>query len=115
MPASAKSTAPKLKIADFRLEVRGLNWLRHDLTGGTPDEFVKQNVGPMLEKRIAEVEALIPQVHSRFQEDIDDANSAIAYARKTIDRWHAKRAEREASQPQAVTPQPTGTYLYLVQ
>ncbi|HEY8095839.1 MAG TPA: hypothetical protein VIE65_07045 [Methylobacter sp.] len=101
----------KLKIADFRRVVDGLNWSRNDISGSTTDEFVRMDVKMRLETRIDEVEKLLPLVPVRFGSDIDHANSSINHARNMIARWVERRAQQQA--PKAATP-PAPVVLSLV-
>jgi hypothetical protein len=105
------TATPKLKIAEFRRVVDSLNWSRNDLAGATPDEFVRMNVPPRLERHIGEVLALLPAVPARFAGDIEDAHKAIEHAHKCIARWVEKVA---ASQAQAQAALPVRPSLYLV-
>ncbi|MEB2158961.1 hypothetical protein VDS42_19115 [Xanthomonas campestris pv. campestris] len=78
-----------LKIAQIRQEIDGAIWAIDWYTGGTADEFVKQDVGPALTKRIERLEALC--IAPRFAADIQSRTTVIARLRSTIDRWSNKR------------------------
>jgi len=82
----------KLRIADFRALVNSLNWSRNDLTGGTREEFKRQDIPGRLGRHIARVEGALPLVPARYASDIESARSAIEYAQRVIERWHAAPA-----------------------
>jgi hypothetical protein len=86
------SSSARLKIADFRALVDSLNWSRNDLTGGTREEFKRQDIPGRLGRHIARIEGALPLVPARYAADIESARSAIAYARQVIERWHAAPA-----------------------
>lgn len=77
-----------MKIAEFRRIVGYLNHARRDLTGGTPEEFRRQNIPVRLEPHIKAVTRALEQIAPRFEDDIASATSAIQYANKTIARWN---------------------------
>ena len=79
----------KLRIADFRALVNSLNWSRNDLTGGTAEEFKRQDIPGRLGRAIARVEGALPLVPARYADDLESARSAIEYAGRVIQRWHA--------------------------
>ena len=85
-------THAKLRIADFRALVDSLNWSRNDLTGGTSEEFKRQDIPGRLGRHIARVEGALPLVPARYAADIESARSAIEYAQRVIARWHAAPA-----------------------
>lgn len=82
----------KLRIAAFRALVDSLNWSRADLTGGTREEFKRQDIPGRLGRHIARVEGALPLVPARYASDIESARSAIEYAQRVIERWHAAPA-----------------------
>ena len=86
------SSSARLKIADFRGLVDSLNWSRNDLTGGTREEFKRQDIPGRLGRSIARVEGALPLVPARYASDIESARSAIEYAQRVIERWHAAPA-----------------------
>ena len=86
------SASTRLKIADFRRLVDSLNWSRNWLTGGTREEFKRQDVPGQLGAAIARLEGALPLVPARYAADLESARSAIAYAQRTIERWHAAPA-----------------------
>ena len=79
-----------MKISDIREKIQSLYYLRDMLTGGTSEEFARQNVGPDLAARIVEVEAL--EIPARFKADIEERRQQIEYAQKVIARWEGARA-----------------------
>lgn len=81
----------KMKIAKIREIIRSGYYLRDMLTGGTLEEFARQEVGPDLEKKIAEIEALI--IPARFTADITEAAAEIDRCREVVERWKVRRAE----------------------
>ena len=86
------SASTRLKIADFRRLVDSLNWSRNWLTGGTREEFKRQDIPGRLGRHIARVEGALPLVPARYAADIESARSAIEYAQRVIERWHAAPA-----------------------
>ena len=84
---SPKSSGFKLRIATFRDAVDTLNWNRNDLSGATTEEYKRMDVPGRLGKSIAAVQALIPQLHPRFAEDLRHALVSIERAQGTVDRW----------------------------
>lgn len=86
-----------MKIADFRRTVDSLNWSRHDISGGTKEEFNLCNVPARLNRHIEAVNAAIPQVAPRFKDDLASAANAIGYAEKMIARWTEAQPQQAAS------------------
>lgn len=85
----------KLRIADFRALVDSLNWSRNDLTGGTAEEFKRQDIPGRLGRSIARLEGAVSLVPARYAADLESARAAIEYARGVIQRWHeARRVSR---------------------
>lgn len=82
----------KLRIADFRALVDSLNWSRNDLTGGTAEEFKRQDIPGRLGRAIARLQNGLPLVPARYAADLEAAHAAIDYAGRVIQRWHAARA-----------------------
>lgn len=82
------SASARLKIADFRRLVDSLNWSRNWLTGGTREEFKRQDIPGQLGAAIARLEGALPLVAARYAADIESARSAIEYAQRTVERWH---------------------------
>lgn len=78
-----------MKIADIRKVIRASAWVRNDFSGINA-EFVRQSVGPTLDAKIIELQAL--QIPARFVEDIEARNTEIFYCRNVIGRWEAARA-----------------------
>lgn len=81
--------AKPLKIAEIRKEIDGAIWAIDWYTGGTADEFVKQDVGPALTKRIERLEALC--IAPRFAHEIQARTTVIERLQRTIARWNSKR------------------------
>src|SRR5690606_1013248 len=88
------SSAARLKIADFRALVEALNHARHWLTGGPAEEFKRQDIPGRLGAAIDRLQGALPQVPARYAADLAAAGEAIAYAERTIARWHAAPAVR---------------------
>jgi hypothetical protein len=88
---------PRLRIGEIRDIIRSCDFRREWLSGGTSDEFVRQNVGPALQEKIDELRALV--IPPRFAEDIRQRDRAIASAERCIARWNDARAE--AAKPKA--------------
>ena len=82
---------PKLKIGQIRDVIRFAAYVRHDLTGGTPDEFRRQQVGPRLREEIQKLQAL--EIPARFAADIERRADEIRYCETVIARWDAKQLE----------------------
>lgn len=76
-----------MKIAAIRSAIRCAAWSRSDLTGGTRDEFVRQDVGGRLAAAIAELRALV--IAPRFAKDAQDRDAEIARCEAVIARWQA--------------------------
>lgn len=87
-----------MKIGEIRDIIRGAQWTRNDLTGGTSEEFRRQRVAERLTEKIAELQAL--SIAARFAEDIKHRDEEIARCRQVIERWHAA---------QVAPPQPAPT------
>lgn len=77
----------KLKIAQIRDVIQSAAYSRNWLTGGTSEEFRKQQVGPSLTETIAELKAL--DIAPRFAEDIDWRATEIKRCEAVIARWTA--------------------------
>lgn len=80
-----------MKIAQIREIIRRAMWTRNDLTGGTAEEFRKQDVGPRLEAKIAELRAL--EIAPRFADDIADRDAEIVRCEAVIARWNATASD----------------------
>jgi hypothetical protein len=89
-----------MRISEIRDIIRRANWTRHDLTGGTCDEFRRQDVGGRLAEQMEKLRAL--QIPARFVRDIEEREHAIDAAAKTIARWIDARAAFEAPKPTAI-------------
>jgi len=76
-----------MKIAYVRIVIRRAMWTRNDLTGGTRDEFIAQDVGPRLAEKIAELRALV--IAPRFADDIAERDREIERCATVIARWEA--------------------------
>lgn len=85
-----------MKIAAIRDILRAATWTRFDLTGGTIDEFIRQDVGGRLTAKIAELRALV--IAPRFVDDIAHRDGEIERCEAVIARWHDRRAEAKAAQ-----------------
>jgi len=88
-----------MKIAEIRTVIRGTAWTRNDLTGGTSEEFIKQEVGPRLQAKIKQLRAL--EIPARFPGDIARRDEEIVYCERVIARW-------QAAQPTPAIPAPLG-------
>lgn len=100
----------KMKIGEIRAAIRGSMYTRNWLTGGTSEEFRRQQVGPQLQAKIVELEAL--QIPERFAEDRRRREEEIGYCRKVIARWEA--AQVEAPKPASARCTEGGTkHIYL--
>ncbi len=91
----------KMKIAEIRAEIRGAMHTRNWLTGGTSEEFRRQQVGPALKAKIVELEAL--QIPERFAEDRQRRDEEIGYCRTVIARWEAAQVETPKAPPARCT------------
>lgn len=81
------SSKVKLKIGDFRRLVDSLDFSRGWLTGGTTDEFKRQDIPGGLQPKISQIEAALPLIGARYAQDIESAKSAIDRAKVVIERW----------------------------
>lgn len=86
MTATAK--APRLKIADFRGLVRSVQYRMDWLTGGTSEEFKRQNVAGSMAKVVGELRDAMSQVPVRFADDLAEAERMIASAARLVARWN---------------------------
>lgn len=86
MTATAK--APRLKIADFRGLVRSVQYRMDWLTGGTSEEFKRQDVAGSMAKVVVELRDAMPQVPVRFADDLAEAERMIASAARLVARWN---------------------------
>lgn len=77
----------KLKISKIRDIIRSVQWTRNDLTGGTSEEFRKQQVGPSLRAKIVALQAL--DIPSHFVDDIEMRATEIQRCEAVIARWEA--------------------------
>jgi len=75
-----------MKISEIRDIIGNAEWSRHDLTGGTAEEFRRQDVGPRLEAKIAELQALV--IPPRFVDDEARRVKEIEHCQRVIDRWN---------------------------
>lgn len=91
---------PRLRIGQIRDAIGAACHSRHWLTGGTREEFKRQNVGPELQAKVAMLRAL--DIPPRFAADIERRDSEIKYCEQVIERWNQARAEVE--QPKADQP-----------
>ena len=78
-----------MKIANIRTVIESANWNRHDLAGGTREEFIRCNVPKLLPAQIEHMKAL--DIPVRFTRDIDRRAEEIAYCEAVIERWLAMR------------------------
>lgn len=76
-----------MKIGEIRDVIQGARWTRNDLTGGTREEFRKQQVGPVLLAKVATLEALV--IPPRFAQDEQRRAEEIEYCQRVIARWNA--------------------------
>jgi hypothetical protein len=77
----------KMTINQIRDVIQAVRWNRNDLTGGTSEEFTRQQVGPILEKKIAELRALV--IPARFVRDIERRDEEITFCLRVVGRWVA--------------------------
>ncbi len=85
-----------MKIAAIRDIIRAATWTRSDLTGGTINEFIRQDVGGRLTAKIEELRALV--IAPRFADDIAHRDGEIERCETVIARWNNRRAEAKADQ-----------------
>lgn len=101
-----------MKIAEFRDVVYSLNWSRNDLSGSTQDEFRRCDVAKRLNSHIEAVNAALLEVAPRFKNDIERAESAIKYAKTTIERWEkAQETKPTLTHGELKAQAPRGLYL----
>lgn len=86
MPAAAK--APRLKIAEFRGLVRSVQYRMDWLTGGTLEEFKRQDVAGSMAQVVGELRDAMPLVPARFADDLAEAERMIASAARLVARWN---------------------------
>ncbi len=84
--------AGRVRISDFREAVDFLNWVRADIAGATPAEFLRMDVRGRITKAVAALARLRPGVPARFVEDLDGADGCVARAMECVTRWEALRA-----------------------
>lgn len=75
-----------MKIAEIRDVIDHANWSRRDLTGGTSDEFRRQDVGRRLGEHLGKLKALV--IPARFAQDIVNRASEINGCEAVIARWN---------------------------
>lgn len=81
-----------MKIGEIRNIIESAYHTRNWLTGsGIRAEFIKQDVGPTLAKKIAELKALV--IAPRFKQDIERRDEEIERCERVIARWIAYREE----------------------
>lgn len=78
-----------MKIAQIRDVIRTAAWVRRDLTGGTPEEFKRQNVGGRLAEQIAALKALV--IPERFPAERLARDEQIGFCEDVIARWNKAR------------------------
>lgn len=86
MTATAK--APRIKIAAFRDLVRSVQYRMDWLTGGTSEEFKRQDVAGSMAQVVGELRDAMPQVPARFADDLAEAERMIASASRLVARWN---------------------------
>lgn len=91
------SKPTRMTIGAIRDIIRSAQHRRDWLTGGTREEFKRQQVGPSLEEKIAELQAL--DIPPRFVADIESRDKEIDYCRRVIERWNAAQLEQPAPPP----------------
>lgn len=80
-----------MKISEIRRVIDSAYHTRNWLTGsGIRAEFIKQDVGPTLAKKIAELKALV--IAPRFKPDIERRDDEIQRCETVIARWLAYRS-----------------------
>lgn len=82
---------PKLPIAKIREIIRSGFYLRDMLTGGTAEEFARQNCGPDLMARAAEIQGL--HIPERFKADREEAAAEVHRLLTVAQRWCQRRKE----------------------
>ncbi len=93
-----------MKIAEIRNVIDSAGWTRADLTGGTSEEFRKQQVGPSLRAHVAKLQAL--EIPERFARDIANRDREIVHAEKVIARWEAVQTPVVPAPAIAPAPKP---------
>lgn len=78
--------AAKQSIGSIRDVIRSAEFRRNWLTGGTSEEFRKQQVGPALAEKVAELRALV--IAPRFAADIEHRDNEVERCERTIARWN---------------------------
>lgn len=74
-----------MKIADIRDVIRTAAWVRRDLTGGTSEEFKRQDVGGRLAEQVAKLKALV--IPERFPAERLARDEQIGYCEDVVARW----------------------------
>ena len=82
-----KAKKQRTSIIQIRSAVSACNWSRRDVEGGTPTEFVKQDVLGRLVPHIARLKDLRSDIPAKKTEDLQYLDSAVESAEKTIVRW----------------------------
>lgn len=85
---TATANAPRLKIADFRGLVRSVQYRMDWLTGGTSEEFKRQDVAGSMAQVVGELRDAMCQVPARFADDLAEAERMIASAARLVARWN---------------------------
>jgi len=83
------SSKVRLKIGDFRNLIDSLNYSRSWLTGGTAEEFRKQDIPGSLLPKIAQLQSALNLVPAKFDNDLRRAATAMEHAVAVIDHWRA--------------------------
>lgn len=60
----------RVRISDFREAVDFLNWVRADIAGATPAEFLRMDVRGRVTKAVAAVARLRPGVPTHFAQEL---------------------------------------------
>lgn len=82
---------PRTPIADIRRAMDASTWTRNDLTGGTPEEYRRQDIPARLAPHLERLRSLAPEIPERFAEDRRMLQVCIERCEEEIARWHAKR------------------------
>jgi len=78
-----------IKISEIREVIDTALWAQDWYTGGTSEEFRRQQVGPALQKHVEALKAIHPQIKERFARDLQRCTDAIESLNRTIDRWNS--------------------------
>jgi hypothetical protein len=83
-----------MRIGEIREAIRMVNYVRHDLTGHTREEFLRCDVPARFSKWLDAARGL--QIPPRFGDDLEERERAVRHATDTIARWRAARSAATA-------------------